>query len=403
VVLESLATLIIDGPAAAAPLLTDVLRGFADATFDPSISLRWGWLSAIVGYVLWEEVAGYAINQKQIAAVREAGAIPNLVLELSTADTWATRCGEFAAAEEAIDESEALSPAAGGLTFIGRLRLRAFQGNETEARSLIETVRADAIALGQNIQVQATYWVHAVMCNGLGRYEEAAHVAWRAGDYGAKDLLSGLWASVELVEAAARSEQRDLAAQALEWVQAGTEAFTSDSAQGVLARCRALISDGDDAEGLYRDAIERLARRRLRPEYARARLLYGEWLRRENRRVDARIQLRAAHEEFVSIGMEGFAERARVELDATGEKVRKRVAETRDDLTPQERQIAQLASERLSNQEIGAQLFLSHRTVEWHLRNVFIKLGITSRRELHQRLGHVAIEPDGGDPRDLVV
>jgi ATP/maltotriose-dependent transcriptional regulator MalT len=152
------------------------------------------------------------------------------------------------------------------------------------------------------------------------------------------------------------------------------------------ARCRALLSDGEVADGLYREAIERLSRTRLRPEAARARLLYGEWLRRENHRTAAREQLRLAHETLSGIGMEAFAERARQELAATGENVRKRTADARDALTAQERQIARLARDGLSNPEIGARLFLSSRTVEWHLRNVFTKLGIRSRRELASAL-----------------
>jgi DNA-binding CsgD family transcriptional regulator len=164
------------------------------------------------------------------------------------------------------------------------------------------------------------------------------------------------------------------------------------------ARCRALLSDGESAERLHREAIERLARTRRRPEIARARLLYGEWLRRENRRVDARVELRAAHDQFASIGMRAFADRAKGELVATGERVRERTVETRDDLTPQERQIARLARDRMSNPEIAARLFLSPRTVEWHLRNVFSKLGIRSRRQLTDALPSSDPEPAPARP-----
>jgi ATP/maltotriose-dependent transcriptional regulator MalT len=191
----------------------------------------------------------------------------------------------------------------------------------------------------------------------------------------------------ELVEAAARGGDAELARDAVERLAQTTRPCGTDFALGLEARCRALVSDGTAAEELYREAIERLRRTRLRPEVGRAHLLYGEWLRRENRRVDAREQLRTAHEMLVAIGMEAFAERARQELQATGEKVRKRTAETRDDLTAQERQIARLASDGLSNPEIGAWLFLGSRTVEWHLRHVFVKLGIRSRRELPSALG----------------
>jgi ATP/maltotriose-dependent transcriptional regulator MalT len=189
-----------------------------------------------------------------------------------------------------------------------------------------------------------------------------------------------------MIEAATRAGDPELAGAALDRILAATAVADNDWALGIRARSRAQLSDGEEADALYREAIERLGRTRLRPELARAHLLYGEWLRRENRRVDARAQLRAAHEQCLAIGMEAFAERARGELLATGEKVRKRTVETRDELTPQERQIAGLARDGLSNPEIGARLFLSPRTVEWHLRKVFAKLGIRSRRDLADAL-----------------
>jgi DNA-binding CsgD family transcriptional regulator len=225
----------------------------------------------------------------------------------------------------------------------------------------------------------------AILFNGLGRYDRALASARRAAPE-TPHLHVSPWALTELVEAATRSGRPDLAARALDRVLAATAPATTDWGRGIRARCRALVSEGEDADRLHREAIERLGRTRRRPELARAHLLYGEWLRRENRRGDARVQLRAAHEQFASIGMEGFGERARGELLATGEKVRERTVETRDDLTPQERQIARLARDGMSNPEIGARLFLSPRTVEWHLRNVFIKLGIRSRRELAEAL-----------------
>jgi DNA-binding CsgD family transcriptional regulator len=191
---------------------------------------------------------------------------------------------------------------------------------------------------------------------------------------------------MEVLEAAVKSHNNELAGTALERIVAATAFARTESARGILARSRALMSEGEIAERLYLEAIERLARTRLRPELARAHLLYGEWLRRRNRRVDARAQLRAAHDLFTSIGMEAFAERARGELQATGEKARRRVVETRDDLTAQERQIARLAGDGLSNPEIAARLFLSPRTVEWHLRKVFVKLDIHSRRQLSDAL-----------------
>jgi DNA-binding CsgD family transcriptional regulator len=221
--------------------------------------------------------------------------------------------------------------------------------------------------------------------NGLGRYEEALAAAVEASE-ATPELFIAMWALSELVEAATRTEHAELAELSVTRLGEQTQGSDTDWALGIHARACALLSEGEAAERLYRDAIDRLGRTRLRPDHARAHLLYGEWLRRENRRIDARAQLRAAHELFVAIGMEAFAERARGELLATGEKVRKRTAETRDELTPQERQIARLACEGLSNPEIGARLFLSPRTVEWHLRNVFTKLEIRSRRELSSAL-----------------
>jgi DNA-binding CsgD family transcriptional regulator len=246
-------------------------------------------------------------------------------------------------------------------------------------------VLGGATAGGQGTAVQYAHWANAVLMNGLGRYEEALAAAVEATG-GTPELFVAMWALGELIEAATRTGNAEQARDALARLAGQTEASGADWALGVLAHSRALLSEGEAAEGWYREAIDRLGRTRLRPPLARAYLLYGEWLRRENRRGDARAQLRAAHELFEAIGIEAFAERARGELPATGERVRKRTAETRDELTPQERQIARLARDGLSNPEIGAQLFLSPRTVEWHLRKVFPKLGIRSRRELADAL-----------------
>ena len=260
------------------------------------------------------------------------------------------------------------------------LRLRALQGRETEAAAVIERAAAE----GPGVAIYA-YWAAAVLYNGLARYEDAAEVAWQATS-NTFDYFVSAWALPELVEAAARAGNPGLARDALERLARVTQPCGTDVALGVEARSRALLSYGTAADDLYRVAIDRLGRTRLRPELGRAHLLYGEWLRREGRRTDARDQLRTAHEVFTSFGMEAFAERAGRELAATGEKARKRSPETREELTPQEEQIARLARDGLSNPEIGAQLFVSARTVEWHLSNVFAKLGIASRRQLRKAL-----------------
>jgi ATP/maltotriose-dependent transcriptional regulator MalT len=229
------------------------------------------------------------------------------------------------------------------------------------------------------------HWAAAVLYNGLARYEDAAEAARQASS-NTFDYFVSAWALPELVEAAARAGNAGLARDALERLARVTQPCGTDVALGIEARSRALLTYGTSADDLYRVAIDRLGRTRLRPELARAQLLYGEWLRREGRRADARAQLRTAHEMFTSFGMQAFAERTGRELAATGEKARKRSPETREELTPQEEQIARLARDGLSNPEIGAQLFVSARTVEWHLSNVFAKLGIASRRQLRTAL-----------------
>jgi ATP/maltotriose-dependent transcriptional regulator MalT len=252
----------------------------------------------------------------------------------------------------------------------------------TEAASALIAATIDqATAQGQGLAVKVAQWAAAVRYNGMGHYDEAAAAA-RQVTANNTDPYPQMWALPELVEAAARSGDTDVARNALDRLAEMTQPAGTDWALGTEARSRALLSDGEDADLLYREAIERFGRTTLRPELARAHLLYGEWLRREGRRTDAREQLRTAHQMFAAIGMEAFAQRTRRELVATGETVRTGSAETRDKLTPQEDQIARLVRDGLSNPDIAAQLFLSSRTVEWHLRKVYTKLGISSRREL---------------------
>ena len=289
--------------------------------------------------------------------------------------------GDFAGAAALAAEADSVAAATGSRSApYALLRLRALQGREAEASAAIEQTAAG----GPGVAIYA-HWAAAVLYNGLARYEEAADAA-RQATSNTFDYFVSAWALPELVEAVARAGNPGLAREALERLAEVTQPCGTDVALGVEARSRALLSYGIAADDLYRVAIDRLARTRLRPELARAHLLYGEWLRREGRRADAREQLRMAYDLFTAIGMEAFAERTGRELVATGEKVRKRSPDTREELTPQEEQIARLARDGLSNPEIGAQLFVSARTVEWHLRNVFFKLGITSRRQLRTAL-----------------
>src|SRR5262249_55372416 len=267
----------------------------------------------------------------------------------------------------------------------GGMLLAAYRGREADAAALIGASMEDAARRGEGLGVQYGHWATAVLANGLGHFE-AAREAARGASQDMPELFVSDWGLVELVEAAVRTGDGGLARTAAERLTARTMPSESDWGLGVAARSRALISRGDAAEALYLEAIERLGRTALRPELARAHLLYGEWLRTESRRADAREHLRTAHGLFETIGMEGFAEPARGELAATGARVRARVDESRERLTPQEEQIARLARDGLSNPEISAQMFLSARTVEWHLRKVFVKLGISSRRELRKAL-----------------
>jgi ATP/maltotriose-dependent transcriptional regulator MalT len=290
--------------------------------------------------------------------------------------------GDFERAESLIAEAYAVRDATGTqVAPYGALVLAGLQGREPDASDLIGATIREATAGGQGTAVQYARWARSVLLNGLGRYPEALAAAREASD-DTPELFVSCWALSELIEAASRSNEAELARDGVERLIAVTAVSGGDWACGIATRARALVSEGETAQGLYVEAIELLGRTRLRPELGRAHLLYGEWLRRENRRVEARAQLRLAYDVFATIGMEAFTERARIELLATGEKVRRRDAETRDELTAQERQIAQLARDGLSNPEIGARMFLSPRTVEWHLRKVFTKLGISSRRDL---------------------
>ena len=390
--LNGLGVLITEGRIAAASRLRPAVSVFAKGEVAAAEELRWGWLASHAAVVLWDEDALWAINDRQLQTVREAGSLVHLPIYLHSLGIDVTRGGDFEAAASLIAEADAIEEALG--TRIPRYTavvLAGFRGEEADASALLEIEMRNASAAGQGQGIQFCQWISAVLYNALGRYEEALAEAQRASDE-QPELHNSSWALPELIEAAARTGQQRLAGEALERLAEATNIGDSDWGLGLLARSRALLSEGRDAESSYREAIERLSRTRLRPELARAHLLYGEWLRRENRRLDARSQLRVAHESFSTIGMEAFAERTRKELVASGERVRRRSAETRDDLTAQERHIAGLARDGLSSREIAAHLFLSPRTVEWHLGRVFTKLGIGSRRQLSAALASSASE-----------
>ena len=380
--LDGLSLLVSEGRAAAAPTLELAVGAFAGDGISIREGFRWGWLATAAAIVLWDFDAWRAIVGRGVQLAREAGALAVLPIALTSQCICVAGEGDFRTVSLLLAEGDAVAEATEiRLAPFITMLLGALRGREAEVSALIATNIELAAAEGQGTGVQWAQYVAAILYNGLGRYDEALAAAHEASEI-IPELYVSTWALPELIEAATRTGQMARAFEALQRLVVETSFADSDWGLGIQARARALVSDGEEAEHSYREAIERLERTRVRPELARAHLLYGEWLRRQQRRVDARAELRTAYEQFTAMGMEAFAERTRSELLATGEKVRRRSVETRDDLTGQERQIAQLAREGLSNPEIGARLFLSPRTVEWHLRNVFTKLGIRSRHEL---------------------
>jgi DNA-binding CsgD family transcriptional regulator len=353
----------------------------------------WGAAASYVVAASWNLERWRALNDRHVQLIRDAGALAELPTRLMASGLAATWVGDLAGAASAIAESDSVAAATGGsVRPWALLRLRAMQGREVDVSALTAAVAEPATPPGEGMLASHALWAAAVLNNGLERYADAATAA-RAATSNPFEPWISMWALPELIEAAARLEDVGTARDAFERLEPTTRASGGDAALGIESRCRALLEDGETADRLYREAVERLARTQLRPELARAHLLYGEWLGGEGRRDDAREQLRTAHAMFASIGMEAFAERARRELIARGERMHKPSREAHDELTPQEEQIARLARSGLSNPEIGAQLFLSPRTVEWHLRKVFAKLGISSRNELRTALtvpGHNA-------------
>jgi DNA-binding CsgD family transcriptional regulator len=387
--LDGLALLTLEGRTAGTPRLQQAAKALLEISVEDV--LRWGWMATAASDAVWDNESMLATAARVLQLVRDAGALAQLPIHLSAVALARAWRGDLAGAASLVAEIDSVVAATGSRLGPGAaLRLRSLQGREAETSALIASTIEDAAAGGHTIALYA-HWAAAVLYNGLARYQEAAESA-RQATSSPFEVFVSVRALPELVEAAARAGDAELAREALERLAETTQPCGNDLALGIEARSRALLSDGAAADDLYREAIDRLRRTQLRPELARAHLLYGEWLRREGRRVDAREQLRTAHDLFLAIGMEAFAERTHRELVATGEKVRKRGPETREGLTAQEEQVARLARDGLSNPEIGAQLFLSARTVEWHLRKVFTKLDISSRRQLRVAL------PEGGRP-----
>jgi DNA-binding CsgD family transcriptional regulator len=383
--LDGLATLFTEGYRPAVPILRQAESGF-DADMSAAEQLHWLWLASISAVLLWDDVRWETLSERNVQLARETGALGELTHALGMRAHVHFFAGELATAASVVDEIRATAEATGGkLPPYAPVGLAAMRGREAETVGLIDGCREELMRRREGIGISVLDWAEAVLYNGLGRYGEACAAAVRVAEQ-PDDVNSSSWGMVELIEAAVRAGTPELAAEAYGRLLDMTQASATDWGLGIAARSRALLAGDAGAESLYREAIERLGRTRLRPELARARLLYGEWLRRQRRHTDARGELRIAHEMFNEFGMEAFAERTRRELQATGEHPRRRTPDTRDQLTPQERQIARLAAEGRTNREIAAQLSISPNTVDYHLRKTFRKLDVKWRTQLVHRL-----------------
>jgi DNA-binding CsgD family transcriptional regulator len=390
VLLDALAIRLTEGYAAAAPTLTRALELFLALDVGTDEAGRWlrftgGRPGAIVAVELWDAETWHFVTARQTRVARQTGALVQLSLALNFQASTHVLAGELTTAALLLEEERVIEEAT-GIPRIAytEMMLVAWRGEEARASELIEATLREAAASGLGRFVTLASYASSVICNGLGRHDAAREAAWRAFE---RDQVGfGPFIVPELAEAASRTGDEALVRAALEWLSERTRMTPTEWALGIEARIRALLSEGEVAENFYRESVAHLGRTRVRVELARGHLVYGEWLRRESRRVDAREPLRTAYELFASMGAEAFADRARRELLATGETVRKRTLETRGELTAQEAQIARLAREGLSNPEIGTRLFISPRTVEYHLHKVFIKLGISSRGQLERVL-----------------
>jgi DNA-binding CsgD family transcriptional regulator len=390
--LDGLALRTTQGYGRGAPVLREALSAFRSERLSNEEAIRCFWLACYVAATdLRDDEIWDALSARQVQLARDAGALTELPIALATRLALLLLAGELAAAASLVEELAAIIDATGSsLAPYGAMLLAAWCGREAETSKVIEASTSEVVARGEGLGLSDIEWASAMLYNGLGRYEDARAAAQQVLAYPHDPLFSFI--VPEFIEAASRSGRAEGADDALKRLAESTRASGTDWALGIEARSRALLSDGEAAEHLYREGIQRLGRTRIRFELARAHLLYGEWLRRERRRMDAREQLRSAHEMLSDMGAEAFAERARRELAATGETVRKRTADTRGQLTAQETQISELARDGHSNPEIGAQLFISPRTVEYHLHKVFTKLEITSRNELQRVLPSKARE-----------
>jgi DNA-binding CsgD family transcriptional regulator len=366
---------------AAIPACRDAVRRLCSGSVSTEDRLRWLWQGCIVALEVWDDDGASRLSHESVQLARETGTLSELALALSAHTPILVFCGDISAAVSSIAETEMVEEATGiRAAPYGALICAAWRGQSGDARRLIELTIQESGSRGEGIGIAVSEYARAVLCNGRGEYDEALAAASSASEH--CEVVVENWALSELIEAAAHAGRNELATGAMDRLAAKASAAGTGWALGIEARSRALLSDGEHAETRFLESIAHLRRTRVGAELARAQLLYGEWLRRRGRRSDAREQLRTAHEFFVTTRMEAFAERGRRELAATGETVRKRSPDTLAQLTPQEQQIARLARGGLSNSEIAAQLYISTKTVEWHLGKVFTKLGVGSRHQL---------------------
>jgi DNA-binding CsgD family transcriptional regulator len=383
--LDGLVAQHINGYAAGLPTLREALHAFGTGmSVDEALPLHS--VAGIVARYIWDDHSWQVLSERHVRFARTVGALSELPVALNARAFMLLFAGELTAAASLIQQRQALDATGINRFPYAALALAAFAGRQAEAATLIEAINRHLSLRGEGIGITIIEWASAVLNNGIGNYQAAVESAQRSTEY-LGEMITPPWPAIELIEAAARIGRAEMAADALRRLAEITSASGTDWALGIEARSRALLSEGDAAERWYRESIERLGRTCLRADLARAHLLYGEWLRRERRRIDARAQLHVAHDMLETMGMQAFAERARRELKATGETARKRTIAPRDEqLTAQEAQIARMARDGLSNPEIGARLFISSHTVQYHLRKVFTKLGISSRSQLDRVL-----------------
>ena len=391
--LDGLALLITDGPAVGTPVLKGALSRFRSDDVSAAERVRWLWLAGRAAGFIWDYDNWDLLTARQVQVARDSGALTVLPLSLSTRAGVHLFRGELALASSLVEQVESVADVIDSRTVANAAVVVAtFRGREADAHPLIETARRDFLSRGEGMGLTLTQWATAALYNGLARYDDALIAAKQALE-DPEELWFSPWAMVEFIEAASRTGEHAAAERVLERLAAGTAASGTDWAGAVEARSRALVRRGSAAEVLYREAIDRLTPTPLRWDLARTHLLYGEWLRRARRLRDARDHLRVAEELFAGFGVEGFRDRARVELRAAGERTRERTSATKDDLTPQEARISRLVAQGASNREIAAELFIGESTVEYHLHKVFLKLGVKSRTQLAARVLESAARP----------